>query len=274
MIVQRPATAVRRRPRARAGRARPRSRGCASSCRRRPRARRPLRPPAARCGVDRVDHERAAELRVRARDADARHLDAERAHSRSAGTLHRRAADDRADRDDAVAAGDERVADAGHREDRADRDDRVRRADERSCRPLRSASSTPGAGRAASAPSKSHARRPAARRARRTNHSCIASSLGAPSGPRTVMRVRTGSSVIGSRRTSRPHARAISAVTSESVAPARSRWVRKRCVARSLSPSRNQASAVVALQRVEASRTSRLRGPSPARRWTRRRACR
>ena len=62
--------------------------------------------------VDGVDHERAAELAVRAGDADARDLDAERAHEPVGRTLHRRAADDRADADDPVAAGDEHVADA------------------------------------------------------------------------------------------------------------------------------------------------------------------
>ena len=59
-------------------------------------------PAASTCGgalgVDRVDHERAAELGVRARDADARDLDAERAHQPVGRALHRRAADDRADR--------------------------------------------------------------------------------------------------------------------------------------------------------------------------------
>ena len=44
-----------------------------------------------------------------------------------------------------------------------------------------------------------------------------------PSGVDAVMRVATSSSVIGIRRHCRPHAAAISAVTSESGAPARSR---------------------------------------------------
>ena len=84
----------------------------------------------ARSSSPGVDHERAAELGVRAGDAHAADLDAERAHEPVGRALHRRARDDRADADDAVAAAGEHLADAGDRQDRADRDHRVRRADQ------------------------------------------------------------------------------------------------------------------------------------------------
>ena len=102
------------------------------------------------------------------------------------------------------------------------------------------ASSTPGAGRAVSAPSNRTSSTGGSHRSR-TNHSSIASST-TPDSVDAVIRVGTRSSVIGSRRQGSSHAAAISAVTADSVAPARSRSVRNRCVARSLSPRPNQVS--------------------------------
>src|SRR5262249_46782497 len=57
--------------------------------------------------------------------------------------------------------------------------------------------------------------------------------------PATSTIVRTGWSVIGSSRTSRPHAPVISAVTTDRGAPSARRCVRERWVARSRSPSEN-----------------------------------
>ena len=131
---------------------------------------------AARCGVDRVDHERAADLGVGARDADARHVDAERRHQPVGRALHRRAADDRAHRRRRGRAA--RPARRGCRAPRGSGRSRSPGSTgrSRSCRRVRSASSTPGRG-------------PGVRRRRRsgptttgdsarspTNHSCIASS--------------------------------------------------------------------------------------------------
>ena len=99
-----------------------------------------------------------------------------------------------------------------------------------------SASSTPGAGRAASAPSK---RTPStsSRWPRATNHSWNGSS---PAG--VASHVRRRSSVAGSSAGSSPKARAIRAVTAESGSPRRSASVRTRWTPRSRSPSRNQLS--------------------------------
>ena len=88
------------------------------------------------------------------------------------------------------------------------------------------ASSTAGPGRAPAAPSK---RTPAtggwARS--RTNHSCMAMVTGSPpSGGTTSMTVATRSSDIGRSLAFTSQARAISAVTSVSVAPSRRRLVR------------------------------------------------
>jgi hypothetical protein len=102
-----------------------------------------------------------------------------------------------------------------------------------------SASSTPGAGRAASAPSKRTDTTGGSARSR-TNHSCMRSSLVPPSAVRTVIRVETGSSVMGTSRLRTPQARVIAPVAALSVAPERSISVRKRWVARSRSPRRNQ----------------------------------
>ena len=73
------------------------------------------------------------------------------------------------------------------------------------------ASSTPGAGRDSVAPSKRTATTGGCARSR-TNHSCMCSSRVAPASP-TVIRVRTGSSLIGSSRNVRSHGPTISAVT-------------------------------------------------------------
>ena len=86
-------------------------------------------------------------------------------------------------------------------------------------------SSTPGAGRAVSAPA-NRTSSTGGSACSRTNHSCIARSVGAPSRPRVVMRVATRSSLIGTRRVVSPHAAAISAVISLSAAPARRRSLR------------------------------------------------
>ena len=95
----------------------------------------------------------------------------------------------------------------------------LRRADEDRSRPPRARRARPGAGRAASAPSKSHRddRRLGALAHEPLLHRelLVAAVVAA-----TVIRVATRSSVIGSSRGATPHAAAISAVTSVSVAPA------------------------------------------------------
>ena len=97
-------------------------------------------------------------------------------------------------------------------------------------------STTPGAGRAPAAPSSSI-------RSIGSAAPCLTRyswKLRTPAG--VVMRVRTGSSVIGMIRASTPSRAAISAVTSLSRAPSARRRVRCRWVARSRSPRPNQAS--------------------------------
>ena len=76
-----------------------------------------------------VEHERADELAVVARDAECARLVAEVAEQPVRGTLQRGARDDRGDREDLGAARGDRLAHAGHGEDRVDRDERVRRCD-------------------------------------------------------------------------------------------------------------------------------------------------
>ncbi len=88
-----------------------------------------------------------------------------------------------------------------------------------------SAASTPGAGCAVAIPSNSTATTGGLARSR-TNHSCIARVSSEPSSRRTVTRVATRSSLIGRSRGTTPHAAAISADTSETVAPSASRSVR------------------------------------------------
>ena len=101
------------------------------------------------------------------------------------------------------------------------------------------ASSTPGAGRAASTPWYRIAL--TSSRARRfTQYSWKCRSSCSPSAT-TVTRVATGSSLIGMMREPTPNRRAMSAEASDNVAPARSRFVRYRWVARSRSPRLNQA---------------------------------
>ena len=162
--------------------------------------------------------------------------------SRSAGPFTGRAADDRADADDAVAAGDEHVADAGHREDRADRDHRVRRADEDGLG-RSSASSTPGAAARGVGAVEVAPRRPAARRARaRTTPASRARSRRRPSDGDPGARRGRRSSAAGAAR--RPRPRRSRPVTSlRASRPSRRRSVRKRWVARSRSPRRNQVSS-------------------------------
>lgn len=100
------------------------------------------------------------------------------------------------------------------------------------------AASTAGPGREASAPSKRTAAT-ATSWCSRTKYSWNVRSR--PSAVVTL--VRSGSSVTGSTRSSRPQVRAISAVTSVRVAPERSRDVRYRCVPRSRSPRENHPAA-------------------------------
>jgi hypothetical protein len=95
------------------------------------RARRPQRLDVGQLrGVARVEHVAVEQLAVERGDAARRHLVAEPAQQAIGGTLHGRAADDRRDRDDRRARGEQRLADPGHREDRSDRDDRVARAEQ------------------------------------------------------------------------------------------------------------------------------------------------
>ena len=90
----------------------------------------------------------------------------------------------------------------------------------------RRASSTAGPGRASAAPSKRTAATGGWARSR-TNHSCIAILTGfPPSAPATSITVATRSSDIGRSLAFTSQARAISAVTSVSVAPSRRRLVR------------------------------------------------
>ncbi len=119
-----------------------------------------------------------------------------------------------------------------------------------------SASSTPGAGRAVSAPSKRTPSTGSAWR-RRTNHSWNSK---VPLG--VCSQVLRRSSVAGSRRSSRPAAAARRAVTAESGSPARSACVRARCRPRSRSPSANHASPPMLAQSVQ--RVPRLARAAPA----------
>ena len=133
---------------------------------------------------------------------------------------------------------------------------------------VRSASSTPGAGRAVSAPSKrtDDDRRLGALADEPLLHREL---VGRGRRARaTVMRVRTRSSVIGRRRTSRPHARVISAVTSESVR-ARAQALRAEEVGREVLVAEAEPRGhVVAGERVE--RRERLAFEAPALRGVRR----
>jgi len=95
------------------------------------------------------------------------------------------------------------------------------------------ASSTPGAGRAASAPSKRNART-TGRQPRATKYSWKASS---PSSEHTI--VRSGSSLTGSTATRMPNEAAMRCVTSLSARPEASSDVRRMWTARSRSPRRN-----------------------------------
>ena len=167
----------------------------------------------------------------------------------------------------------QRVADAGDREDRADRDHRVRRAHEhRLGGPERVEHARRGPGVVGAV--EAHAASP---RVRALPHEPL---LHRELGPvarrrvRTVMRVRTRSSVIGSRRTSSPQAAAISAVTSESGAPGAEPLGAEEVGGEVLVAEAEPRVGVVALQARRGWRRSRPRGPSPARGSTRRRACR
>src|SRR5204862_2199744 len=117
----------------------------------------------------------------------------------------------------------------------------------------RTASRTPGAGRARAAPAYSTSSTWTCAFSR-TKYSWNESQ---PSGVRT--RVRTGSLLIGRMRVATPRRRASSAVTAVSVAPARRARVRKTCVARSRSPRLNHVSAP------RSPIASRQRNVSPAR---------
>ena len=100
----------------------------------------------------------------------------------------------------------------------------------------RIASSTPGAGRASSAPANETASTSSSCRLP-TNHSW---NENAPAG--VVTCVRSGSSVAGTMRLVTPAAVASLPVTAESGSPLRSACVRTRWSPRSRSPSRNQPS--------------------------------
>ena len=88
------------------------------------------------------------------------------------------------------------------------------------------------------------------------------------------MRVRTGSSLIGSSRNVSPHAATISAVTVESEAPARRRRVPEE-VGREVAIAEAEPRVVaVAVERVEARERLALEAPTELLVRTRRRGCR
>ena len=100
------------------------------------------------------------------------------------------------------------------------------------------ASSTPGAGRARSAPDAMICAAGVAA-CMRTHHSWKCTTRSAE--PARTTWVSTGSSDIGSSRTPGCHRRQSAAVTADSGWPAASSWLRRMWVAKSLSPSVNQS---------------------------------
>ena len=103
------------------------------------------------------------------------------------------------------------------------------------------ASRTPGAAAAVSTPASRMARTGTSWR-RPTKYSWNPTSWSRPSASTTTTRVSTRSSDMGRIRTATPQRAAISAVTSDRVAPSSSRVVRYRWVPRSRSPRLNQPS--------------------------------
>ena len=101
------------------------------------------------------------------------------------------------------------------------------------------ASSTPGAGRARSAPEAMICTAGVAA-CIRTHHSWKCTTRGSP-GPASTTCVSTGSSDIGSSRTPGCHRRQSASVAADSGSPSASSWLRRMWVAKSLSPSVNQS---------------------------------
>ena len=101
------------------------------------------------------------------------------------------------------------------------------------------ASSTPGAGRARSAPDAMICAAGVAA-CMRTHHSWKCTTR-RPSEPASTTCVSTGSSDIGSSRTPGCQRRPSASVTADSGSPAASSWLRRMWVAKSLSPSVNQS---------------------------------
>ena len=204
---------IRRRRRACGAPARSRSPGCASSCRSRSRARRRLRPrPRGAASTASITSAPQISAYSRATPTHDTSMPSG-AINRSAGPFTGAPPTIGLIAIDPVAPGDERVAHAGDGQDRPDRDHRVRRADhDRVGLAQRLEHARARAGRCPrrrTAPT-----RPATRPVRRRTTPASRARRCGRRARSTVMRVRTRSSVIGSSRTSRPHARVISAVTS------------------------------------------------------------
>ena len=157
--------------------------------------------------------------------------------SSSVGSLQRAPADERGDRDDGAGTVAQRLAQARQGEDRPDRDDGIRRPDDHARAPRRSPRAPAASARP---PRRRGTRRP--RRARpRARGSATPAGRSTPR--RDLIRVRTGSSLIGSTRAGTPNARRRSSAAAVAVAPAASRRARARHTARSWSPRLNHTSS-------------------------------